>query len=327
MRIDPGVRPAIFAALYLTISELGLYEAAAIFGTFPTYVARSVIMTAACFLAFAYLRQPAPSLRNLTVVPYLIRSLLFATTTVLLILAFSTSPSLNHTYTIFMLHIGAAYVIARLPLPLREPLTKGRVWDLPFALAIVVLLVGIYLYHFVAVEPDPAHEVAAAGFRAAVFAALAAISFAGSNIMATVFEREKVQGVEGRALSSLELTFLGSIVALIVAPAIAVLLQVPLAPDSIVSIQPTAALTFLLWAVVAGTLSLPANALLISAFNRTSNPALVASMDALVMVFALVPDLLWHGTPASSLIGTKGVGLALILGGGAWATYRDAKHS
>jgi hypothetical protein len=327
MRIDPGVRPAIFAALYLTISELGLYEAAAIFGTFPTYVARSVIMTAACFLAFAYLRQPAPSLRNLTVVPYLIRSLLFATTTVLLILAFSTSPSLNHTYTIFMLHIGAAYVIARLPLPLREPLTKGRVWDLPFALAIVVLLVGIYLYHFVAVEPDPAPEVAAAGFRAAVFAALAAISFAGSNIMATVFEREKVQGVEGRALSSLELTFLGSIVALIVAPAIAVLLQVPLAPDSIVSIQPTAALTFLLWAVVAGTLSLPANALLISAFNRTSNPALVASMDALVMVFALVPDLLWHGTPASSLIGTKGVGLALILGGGVWATYRDAKHS
>jgi hypothetical protein len=327
MRIDPGVRPAIFAALYLTISELGLYEAAAIFGTFPTYVARSVIMTAACFLAFAYLRQPAPSLRNLTVVPYLIRSLLFATTTVLLILAFSTSPSLNHTYTIFMLHIGAAYVIARLPLPLREPLTKGRLWDLPFALAIVVLLVGIYLYHFVAVEPDPAPEVAAAGFRAAVFAALAAISFAGSNIMATVFEREKVQGVEGRALSSLELTFLGSIVALIVAPAIAVLLQVPLAPDSIVSIQPTAALTFLLWAVVAGTLSLPANALLISAFNRTSNPALVASMDALVMVFALVPDLLWHGTPASSLIGTKGVGLALILGGGAWATYRDAKHS
>ena len=34
MRIDPGVRPAIFAALYLTISELGLYEAAAIFGAF-----------------------------------------------------------------------------------------------------------------------------------------------------------------------------------------------------------------------------------------------------------------------------------------------------
>ena len=45
------------------------------------------------------------------------------------------------------------------------------------------------------------------------------------------------------------------------------------------------------------------------------------------MVFALVPDLLWHGTPASSLIGTKGIGLALILGGGVWATYRDAKHS
>ena len=98
----------------LTIAELGLYEAAAIFGAFPTYVARFVIMTAACFAAFAWLRQPAPSLRNLTVVPYLIRSLLFATTTVLLILAFSTSPSLNHTYTIFMLHIGAAYVIARL---------------------------------------------------------------------------------------------------------------------------------------------------------------------------------------------------------------------
>jgi hypothetical protein len=32
MRIDPGVRPAVLAALYLTISELGLYEAAAIFG-------------------------------------------------------------------------------------------------------------------------------------------------------------------------------------------------------------------------------------------------------------------------------------------------------
>jgi hypothetical protein len=232
MRIDAGVRPAIFAALHLTISELGLYEAAAIFGTFPTYVARSVIMTAACFFAFAYLRQPAPSLRNLTVVPYLIRSLLFATTTVLLILAFSTSPSLNHTYTIFMLHFGAAYVIARLPLPLREPLTKGKLWDLPFALAIVVLLIGIYLYHFVAVEPDPDPEVAAAGFRATVFAALAAISFAASNIMATVFEREKVRGVEGRALSSLELTYLGSLVALIVAPVIAVLLQVPLAPDS-----------------------------------------------------------------------------------------------
>ena len=156
-------------------------------------------MTVACFAAFAYLRQPAPSLRNLTVVPYLIRSLLFATTTVLLILAFSTSPSLNHTYTIFMLHIGAAYVIARLPLPLREPLTKGKLWDWPFALAIVVLLIGIYLYHFVAAEPDPDPEVAAAGFRATVYAAMAAISFAASNIMATVFEREKVQGVEGRA--------------------------------------------------------------------------------------------------------------------------------
>jgi hypothetical protein len=67
--------------------------------------------------------------------------------------------------------------------------------------------------------------------------------------------------------------------------------------------------------------------LLISAFNKTSNPALVSSMDALVMVFALVPDLLWHGIPASSLIGTKGVGLALILAGGVWATYRDGKHS
>ena len=149
MRIDPGIRPAILAALFLTISELGLYEAAAIFGAFPTYVARFIIMTGACLAAFAYLRQPAPSLRNLTVVPYLIRSLLFATTTVLLILAFSTSPSLNHTYTIFMLHIGAAYLIARLPLPLREPLTKGKRWDWPFALGIVVLLIGIYLYHFV----------------------------------------------------------------------------------------------------------------------------------------------------------------------------------
>ena len=258
MRIDPGVRPAILAALYLTISELGLYEAAAIFGAFPTYVARFIIMTVACFAAFAWLRQPAPSLRNLTVVPYLIRSLLFATTTVLLILAFSTSPSLNHTYTIFMLHIGAAYVIARLPLPLREPLTKGKLWDWPFALAIVVLLIGIYLYHFVAVEPDADPEVAAAGFRATVYAAMAAISFAASNIMATVFEREKVQGVEGRALSSLEVTYLGSIVALIVAPVIAVLLQVPVAPDSIVSVEPTAALAFLFWAVVAATLNLPA---------------------------------------------------------------------
>ena len=327
MQIDPGVRPAIIAALYLTIAELGLYEAAAIFGAFPTYLARFVIMTAACFAAFAYLRQPSPSLRNLTVVPYLVRSLLFATTTVLLILAFSTSPSLNHTYTIFMLHIGAAYLIARLPLPLREPLTKGKLWDWRFALGIVVLLIGIYLYHFVTAEPDPDPEVAAAGFRATVYAAMAAVSFAASNIMVTVFKREKVQGVEGRALGSLEVTFLGSIVALIVAPVIAVLLQVSMAPDSIVSVQPTAALAFLFWAVLAGTLSLPANTLLISAFDKTSNPALVSSMDALVMVFALVPDLLWHGTPASSLIGTKGIGLALILGGGVWAIYRDAKHS
>ena len=327
MRIDPGVRPAIFAALYLTISELGLYEAAAIFGAFPTYVARFTIMTGACFAAFAYLRQPSPSLRNLTVVPYLVRSLLFATTTVLLILAFSTSPSLNHTYTIFMLHIGAAYLIARLPLPLREPLTKGKRWDWPFALAIVVLLCGIYLYHFVAAEPNPDPEVAAAGFRATVYAALAAISFAASNIMVTVFKRERVQGVEGRALGSLELTFLGSIVALIVAPVIAALLPVSMAPDSNVPVEPAVALAFLFWAVLAGTLSLPANTLLISAFNRTSNPALVSSLDALVMVFALVPDLLWHGTPASSLIGTKGIGLALILGGCVWAIHRDAKRS
>ena len=68
MRTDPGVRPATLAALFLTLSELGLYEAAAIFGAFPTYVARFVIMTGACFAAFAYLRQPSPSLRNLTVV-------------------------------------------------------------------------------------------------------------------------------------------------------------------------------------------------------------------------------------------------------------------
>ena len=327
MGVDPGVRPAIFAALYLTVSELGLYEAAAIFGAFPTYVARFVIMTAACLAAFAYFRRPAPSLRNLTVVPYLIRSLLFATTTVLLILAFSTSPSLNHTYTIFMLHLVAAYIIARLPLPLREPLTKGKLWDGPFALAVGVLLIGIYLYHFVAVEPDPDPEVASRSFLATVYALAAAISFAASNIMATVFKREKVQGVEGRALSSLELTFLGCIVALIVAPAIAVLLQVPIAPAAIVSVQPAAALAFLFWAVLAGTLSLPANTLLLSAFTRTSNPALVSSMDALVLVFALVPDLLWHGEPLSSLIGTKGIGLALILGGGAWAIYRDARQA
>jgi hypothetical protein len=50
-------------------------------------------------------------------------------------------------------------------------------------------------------------------------------------------------------------------------------------------------------------------------------------MDALVMVFALVPDVLWHGIPASSLVGIKGIGLALILGGGAWAIYRDSKNS
>jgi hypothetical protein len=327
MRIDPGVRPAVLAALYLTISEVGLFEAAAIFGAFPTYVARFIIMTGACFAAFAYLRQPSPSLRNLTVVPYLIRSLLFATTTVLLILAFSTSPSLNHTYTIFMLHIGAAYLIARLPLPLREPLTKGKLWDWQFALAIGVVLIGIYLYHFVAAGPDRDPDVAAAGFRATVFAAMAAISYAASNIMATVFEREQVRGVEGRALTSLELTFLGSIVALIVAPVIALLLQVSMPPGAIVAVQPTAALAFLFWAVVAGTLSLPANTLLISAFGKTSNPALVSAMDALVLVFALVPDLLWHGTSASSLVGTMGIGLALILGGSVWAIYRDARQS
>ena len=327
MRIDPGVRPAVLAALYLTISELGLYEAAAIFGAFPTYVARFVIMTAACFVAFAYLRQPAPSLRNLTVWPYLIRSLLFTTTTILLILAFSNSPSLNHTYTIFMLHIGVAYLIARLPLPLTEPLTRGRLWDLPFALAIVVLLIGIYLYHFVAGEPNPDPEIAAAGLRATVFAALAAISFAASNIMATVFQRERVQGVEGRALGSLDITFLGSIVALVVAPVIAVLLGVSIAPDASVSVQPTVALAFLFWAVLAGTLSLPANNLLITAFNKTSNPALVSSMDALVIVFAIVPDLLWHGIPAASLLGSKGIGLALIVVGAVWATYRDARRS
>lgn len=326
MRIDPGVRPAVLAALYLTVSELGLYEAAALFGAFPTYVARFAIMTIACLAVFAWLRRPAPALRNLAVVPYLIRSLLFATTTVLLILAFSTSPSLNHTYTIFMLHIGAAYVIARLPLPLRKPLTTGRLWDWPFALAIVVLLIGIYLYHFVAAEPDPDPEAAAAGFRAALYAGLAAVSFAASNIMATVFEREKVRGIEGRALSSLELTYLGSVVALAVAPAIAVLLQVPVTPDSIVSVQPATALLFVFWAVVAATLNLPAQTLLISAFGKTSNPALVSSMDALVLVFALVPDMLWHGAPLSSLIGIKGIGLALILVGGAWATYRDARQ-
>jgi hypothetical protein len=156
---------------------------------------------------------------------------------------------------------------------------------------------------------------------------LAAVSYAASNIMATVFDREQVKGVEGRALSSLEVTFLGSIVALIAAPVIAVLLQVPMALDSIVAVSPMTALAFLFWAALAGTLSLPANNLLISAFNKTSNPALVSSMDALVIVFALAPDLLWHGAPISSLIGIKGVGLVLILLGGVWATYRDAKHS
>jgi hypothetical protein len=327
MRIDPGVRPAVLAALLLTISELGLYEAAALFGAFPTYVGRFVVMTVACFAAFAYLRQPAPSMRNLTIWPYLIRSVLFTTTTVLLILAFSTSPSLNHTYTIFMLHIGAAYVIARLPLPPREPLTRGNVWDWPFALAIVVLLIGIYLYHLVAAAPSPDPEVAAAGVRATVFAALAAVSFAASNVMATVFTRERVRGVDGRALSSLEVTFLGSIVALIVAPVIAALLVVSVAPGAIIAVQPGDALAFLFWAVLAGTLSLPANNLLITAFNRTSNPALVSSMDALVMVFAIAPDLLWHGTPASSLLGTRGIGLALILVGAVWAIHRDAKRS
>ncbi len=327
MAIDPGVRPAVLAALYLTVSELGLYQAAAIFGAFPTYVARFIIMTVACFGAFAYLRQPAPSLRNLTVVPYLIRSVLFATTTVLLILAFSTSPSLNHTYTVFMLHIGAAYVLARLPLPLREPLTKGKLWDWPFALALVVLLIGIYLYHFVAVEPDTDPQVATAGFLAAVYAALAAVSFAASNLMATVFKREYVQGVEGRALTSLELTFLGSVVALIVAPIIAVLLGVSIPGDGLGSVQPPTALAFLFWAALAATLNLPAQALLISAFNKTSNPALVSAMDALILVFALVPDVLWHGTPVSALIGTKGIGLALILGGATWAIYRDARNA
>jgi hypothetical protein len=326
MRIDPGVRPAILAALYLTVAELGLYEAAAIYGAFPTYVARFVIMTVACLAAFAWLRQSAPSLRNLTVVPYLIRSLLFATTTALLILAFSTSPSLNHTYTIFMLHIGAAYVIARLPLPLKEPLTKGRVWDWPFALAIVVLLAGIYLYHFVAADPALDPDVAAAGSLATVYALLAAISYAASNIMATVFEREDVRGVDGRALSSLELTYLGSIVALVVAPVIAVLLQVANTPDSTSSVELPAALAFLAWAAIAATLNLPAQTLLISAFSKTSNPALVSAMDALVLIFAIVPDVLWHGEPVSALLGTKGIGLALILAGGAWAIYRDARN-
>jgi hypothetical protein len=136
-----------------------------------------------------------------------------------------------------------------------------------------------------------------------------------------------VQGVEGRALTSLEVTYLGSIVALVAAPGIAVLLRASIPPDAIAAVQPAEALAFLFWAVLAGTLSLPANNLLITAFNRTSNPALVSSMDALVMVFAIVPDLLWHGVPAASLFGTKGIGLALILIGAAWAIYRDARRS
>jgi hypothetical protein len=325
MRIDPGVQPAVLAALYLTVAELGLFEAAAILGAFPTYVARFVIMTIVCLAAFAWLRQRAPSLRNLLVMPYLLRSLLFATTTVLLILAFSTSPSLNHTYTIFMLHIVAAYVIARLPLPLQAPLTRGRLWDGPFAMAIAVLLTGIYFYHFVAFEPDADPEVAAAGLRAGVFASLAALSYAASNIMATVFERQHTQGVEGRPLSSLELTYLGSLVALIVAPVIGVLLLAEIDTASILAVTPSAALGFLFWAIVAATLNLPANTLLLSAFRTTSNPALVSAMDALVMVFAIIPDVLWHGMPVSALVGTKGLGLLLILVGGAWATYRDAR--
>lgn len=325
MRIDPGVRPAVLAALFLTVAELGLYEAAALFGTFPTYVGRFTLMTLACFVGFAWLRQRAPSLRNLTVGPYLIRSLLFATTTVLLILAFSTSPSLNHTYTIFMLHIAAAYAIARLPLPLKQPLTRGRLWDWPFALAVAVLLLGIYLYHFVATEPDADPATFARGIFATVYAFAAAISFATSNIMATIFEREKVTGVEGRALSALEVTYLGCVLSLVVSPIIAVLMQVPIAPDRILAIEPGVLLAFLFWAALAGTLSLPANNLLIVAYGKTSNPALVSSMDALVIVFAIVPDLLWHGVSASSLLGTKGCGLVLILVGGIWAIYRDGK--
>ena len=50
-------------------------------------------------------------------------------------------------------------------------------------------------------------------------------------------------------------------------------------------------------------------------------------MDALVLVFAIVPDVVWHGIPAASLLGTKGIGLALILVGAVWAIYRDARHS
>jgi len=327
MQIDPGVRPAVLAALYLTLAELGLFEAAAIFGAFPTYVARFVIMIVACLIVFASMRRRAPSLGNLKVAPYLIRSLLFATTTVLLILAFSTSPSLNHTYTIFMLHIVAAYVMARLPLPLRAPLTRGSLWDAPFALAIVVLLTGIYFYHVVAFDLSAKPEVAAAGWRAGIFATLAALSYAASNLMATVIERQQTRGVGRQALSSLELTYLGSVVALVVAPVVGVLMQVSISADAIPSIEPGAALTFLFWAIVAATLNLPANTHLLSAFRKTSNPALVSAMDALVMVFAIVPDVLWHGVPLSALIGTKGLGLMLILAGGAWATYRDARMS
>jgi hypothetical protein len=143
--------------------------------------------------------------------------------------------------------------------------------------------------------------------------------------MATVFERQHTQGVEGRPLSSLELTYLGSLVALMVAPVIGVLLQVQMASNTSLAIQPGVALAFLFWAIVAATLNLPANTLLLSAFRKTSNPALVSAMDALVMVFAVVPDVLWHGMPLSALLGTKGLGLVLILAGGAWATYRDAR--
>lgn len=323
LRIDPGIRPAVIGALFVTASEVGLFEAAAIFGAFPTYVARFVVMVAACLVAFAWLRKPVPSLRNLLVVPYLIRSLLFATTVVLLILAFSTSPSLNHTYTIFMLHIAAAYIIARLPWPLKEPLTRGKLWDGPFALAIGVLLVGIYFYHFVATAPGQSPEAAAAEFSAGIYAFLSAVSFAAANIMATYFKRAEVKGVEGRPLTALELTFIGAILSLAVAPIIAVLLQVPITPDAF-AVAPGAALAFAFWAIIAGALSLPSNTLLFVAFSRTSNPALISALDALVLVFALIPDLLWHGEPVSDLLGTKGLGLALILAGGTWATYRDA---
>ena len=43
------------------------------------------------------------------------------------------------------------------------------------------------------------------------------------------------------------------------------------------------------------------------------------------MVFALVPDVLWHGESVASLLGVKGVGLVLILLGTVWAIYRDAR--